>query len=278
MLDDVETLPSTNEDLQRMMEWMQSVIVDPRPDEEVEADETARAAQWVKPNDRLSSFQRVMLYRDQYLIRLGDALKLDYPALARYLGPAHFRTLVHRYLQAYPSRSYSLYRLSDHLVDFIEGCQEVPQQGVCKDLARLELAMAQVFHAPLVPPLSVEAFDAIAGWDRACLVPVPALRMARFTFPVNDYLQSMIENKPLPNMMRRAQWIAVFRSGYDMFRLDMKRHEFRALSALVEGRTLDDALTLAVSGPEAADAVQVSAWIKRWCGLGLFAEARIEKD
>ena len=46
--------------------------------------------------------QRLQIYREGYLRRLAEAIKNDYPALARILGPDAFRSLARRYLAACP--------------------------------------------------------------------------------------------------------------------------------------------------------------------------------
>src|SRR5437764_15139280 len=44
-------------------------------------------SQFIKPNDRLSSFERLQIYNRQYWYRLMDCLCDDYPGLRAILGP-----------------------------------------------------------------------------------------------------------------------------------------------------------------------------------------------
>jgi len=258
--------------MQGLMEWMQGVIVDPRPDDRVEDGESSRAAQWVKPTDNLTSYERVHIYRCQYLIRMRDALKLDYPALARYLKDNRFLALVTAYVQSHPSRHYSLYRLGDNFPEFIARCREQPQRAFCSELARLERAVSQVVKARTGVPLV--ALPPTESWTFTRLVPMPEMQLLTFFYPVNDYFQSTVDNTPPLNLRPRDSWIAVFRMGFEVARLDMRRHEYRALSALVEGNSLHDTITLATTGPDALDAEEIMACFTRWCSLGLFFEAR----
>ena len=46
----------------------------------------AAAAEFIKPNDRLSSFERLEIYNRQYWFRLLDCLYEDYPGLLSVLG------------------------------------------------------------------------------------------------------------------------------------------------------------------------------------------------
>ncbi len=52
------------------------------------------ATGYVKPNDRLSSFERLEIYNRQYWFRLIAAVSEDYPALNAILGPTRFDDLI----------------------------------------------------------------------------------------------------------------------------------------------------------------------------------------
>ena len=50
----------------------------------------AAASEFIKPNDRLSSFERLEIYNRQYWFRLLDCLYEDYPGLLAVLGEKRF--------------------------------------------------------------------------------------------------------------------------------------------------------------------------------------------
>ena len=59
----------------------------------------------------LRAAERVGIYQGMYLPRMLEALESDYPGLAHFLGPRAWTRLVRRYLNAHPSRSYTLNEL-----------------------------------------------------------------------------------------------------------------------------------------------------------------------
>src|SRR6267154_1513091 len=61
-------------------------------------------AEFIKPNARLTSFQRIEIYNRQYWFRLIDILYEDYPGLLGVLGQKRFSRVVEEYLDRYPSR------------------------------------------------------------------------------------------------------------------------------------------------------------------------------
>src|SRR5260221_11545750 len=76
---------------------MQKTWTDGRPTREV-------AAEFIKPNDRLNSFERLEIYNRQYWFRVLDCLHDDYPGLRAILGTKKFTQLATAYLAKYPSQ------------------------------------------------------------------------------------------------------------------------------------------------------------------------------
>ncbi|HXA65995.1 MAG TPA: DNA-binding domain-containing protein, partial [Bryobacteraceae bacterium] len=95
--------------LEKVQRWMLACILGPRTSEETVVSEAARG--WVLPSKTLSAIERLEIYRDMYLPRMEEALAIDYPALKHFLGGQEFMRLVKRYVDVYPSRSYTLNRL-----------------------------------------------------------------------------------------------------------------------------------------------------------------------
>ena len=84
----------------------------------------AVASEFIKPNDRLSSFERLEIYNRQYWFRILDCLYDDYPGLRAVVGERKFMKLATAYLSRYPSDSYTLRDLGNRLEQFL---REEPQ-------------------------------------------------------------------------------------------------------------------------------------------------------
>src|SRR5437016_13857583 len=61
------------------------------------------AESFIKPNDRLTSFERLEIYNRQYWFRVLDCFYDDYPGLRAVLGEKKFTRLAEAYLIRYPS-------------------------------------------------------------------------------------------------------------------------------------------------------------------------------
>ena len=73
------------------------------------------AKSYVKPHDRLSSFERLEIYNRQYWFRVTGSASEDFPALAAVLGSKRFDALVLAYLLENPSTSFTLRNLGARL-------------------------------------------------------------------------------------------------------------------------------------------------------------------
>src|SRR5882762_10028344 len=87
---------------------MQRKWKDGRPMEKV-------AASFIKPNDRLTSLERLEIYNRQYWFRILDCFYDDYPGLCAVLGEKKFMRLAEAYLTKYPSASFTLRNLGSRL-------------------------------------------------------------------------------------------------------------------------------------------------------------------
>ena len=114
---------------------------------------------YVKPNDRLTSFERLEIYNRQYWFRVIGAVSEDFPALAAVLGPKRFDSLVLAYLKENPSTSFTLRNLGAQLAAV---ARRIIRNSVrraiflCSTSRRLEWAYVEAFDGLAVPPLTQE--------------------------------------------------------------------------------------------------------------------------
>ena len=266
--------------LKKTQSWMQTVIMHPGTDQEAVAAKKSQALvstrhfpQLVLPSRTLNSFQRIGIYRDMYLARLREALASDYPALLHCLGDDAFTQLVAGYVQKFPSQSYTLNHLGDRLPIFIRSLRSLRRREFLYDLARLELAISEVFDAPESPVLKPKAIANISpeAWEAVRLKPIEALQLLAFHYPVNAYLQSFRDRSPHPSIRRNNNWVVIFRSSYKLRRLDLTRQGHDLLQSLSSGKPLGKALSLSLSRNRSkVSEVQLFSWFREWVANGLF--------
>jgi len=268
-----------------LQSWMQSVIVHPGPIREALASDDARALlppervrEVLLPSAALVAEERIGIYHEMYLLRMAATLESDYPALAHFLGEARWPTLVRDYVRAHPSRSYTLNVLGRSLAAWLGEAPGVARRGFCRDLARLEWSVVEVFDAEETPRLSAQELETVPphAWDDVRLVPSAALRLVALRWNANEWLDSAKgDDHDHPQPRRRDAWVVVFRQNYAVYRRQLSRPAFRLLSDLAGGLPVGQALAAAavrggVPAPEA-----LTRWFQEWASDGLFARLEV---
>ncbi|HKZ31970.1 MAG TPA: DNA-binding domain-containing protein [Vicinamibacteria bacterium] len=265
-----------------LQHWLQAVIEAPGPVTRALASREAarlvrpgRTRDVVLPSKRLSADARVGVYQAMYLPRMLEALESDYPALAHFLGHAAWQRLVRAYVTAHPSRSYTLNELGRRLPEFV-GRARVPRPAFCRDLARLEWAVAEVFDAPETPSLVERDLAAVAPgeWERARLVPVAALRLVELDHDAGTWLDSLKhETHRHPKVARRRSLLVVYRRNYGVMRREQTPAAFALLRDLVDGQPVGRAVARALGRRAAARLDGADAafrLFREWAAMGLF--------
>ncbi len=259
-------------DLRRTQLWMQRFIVDPDGDASVHRRNRRTAERLVSPSSTLSPVERVAIYRDMYLLRMEEALASDFPALKHHLGDAAFMRLVAGYVEAHPSRSYTLGRLRSRLPGYVRARARVRAKGFVFDLARVELATCEVFDEEESPVLSPEeAAGAAAGLgERTRIRTIRALRLLALRYPANEYLQAFKDGRRSPALRPRPAWLAVYRRDGVVWRMSLERPAFRILGAIQGGLPLGRALR-AGGGVGKGGEERIFHSFRRWASAGLIS-------
>lgn len=227
-------------ELEKIQRWMQTAIIaEPEPS-------AARTRRMIRPSATMAPEERLDVYRGMYLARLNEALRQDYPALAELLGADLFGELVAMYVQQHPSRSYTLNDLGAALPGFLARLEGLPSPGYSRDLARFELALAQVFDEAETEPMTPQAVAAIpeVAWERARLTPVAAFRLLDLDYPVHIHVEAMRQDAGAPRPVRRRKRtrLVVFRRNYSVTWIELSKPAFGVLGELAAGQPLGIAL------------------------------------
>lgn len=279
----VEAGPAVRASLRDLQTWFATVVMHPESVEAGIASTAHLAERVVTPSSQLTVQERLGVYHYAYRARLVECLADDYGVLQKAIGDEAFDALAGAYIIAHPSTAPSLNFFGRHMPAFL-------RTYVTKDfdttfaanLATLEWALVETLHAAAAPTLSLEQLSAVppAQWAAARLPKADTVRVHRFSFPVNAYLQAVRSGNPpdaLPEASPTAT--AIYRSGFIIWRMDLTPVMARLLESLFGGATLGEALSRIETDESDAEAVaeaerSVMAWFREWVSGGFFA--RIE--
>jgi putative DNA-binding protein len=233
----------------------------------------------------ISASDRLSVYANAYFARLHDALRDDFPALARALGAEAFHDLVKTYLMTNPPTRPSLREagasLPQHLATepfagiFARRCE------YAADLASLELALAEAFYAPDARAVTHEELAAVPAdrWPALRFALAPALRVVRCDWPVHEIRERCDAEQDgamwpaAPALAREPTAVRVFRSSERVRYRVIARDESEALAAAAAGETFAAICECVTAVVGEADAARRSAeLLGAWLADGMIAE------
>jgi hypothetical protein len=255
----------------------------------------ALAAQVAKPNDRLTSLERLEIYNRMYWFRVLDSLYDDCPGLRAVLGDRKFMRLAEAYLQKYPSRTFSLRNLPDRMARFIreEPRFTRPHTALCHDIARFEWARVEVWDSASRPLFTTDdLLDSDPAKLRLNLQPY--LQLLDLAYPIDDFMIQVKQREamqrgeasntsvhaPSLRVAKKVRLPGPARTFVAVHRLDgvtyykrLTPEGYRILTAIRRGKTLVQALAAGLPRRATGDlAARVQDWFRTWMSLGWFCQ------
>ncbi len=259
----------------------------------------------IKPNDRLTSFERLEIYNRVYWFRILSALAEDFPGLRAIIGQKRFDALLRAYLTDCPSVSFTLRDLGSRLEAWLsQHPQFTPKnERLALDMVRLEWADIAAYDAAEVPKLSEENLRNQGEDPRFHLQPY--LKLLHLAYPVDDFLlsirhaegdeeeqesdivsnvvlmhapQAPEKRPPLPK--RKKTYLAVHRQDNIVYFKRLDPEGFALLRALQEGRSLSQAIEAAIPWSKRPEGVaeKLHDWFANWASLGWFCRQTRGED
>lgn len=132
------------------------------------------------PNGK-SANRRYDVYRNNVTVSLIDALAAVYPAVQRITGTEFFRAMARFHVRSHPPTSPLLFEYGRDFPDFVEAYDHAQDMPWLADVARIERAWLDAYHAADAAPLSPDRLSAVTPDRLAGLVftPHPATRCLR---------------------------------------------------------------------------------------------------
>jgi hypothetical protein len=252
------------------------------------------ASRFIKPNDRLTSFERLEIYNRQYWFRVLSALSEDFPGLRAVLGERRFDAMAKAYLIANPSRSFTLRNLSARMESWLRKNPKWAgtNQDLALDIVRLEWADIEAFDGKAEPVLRPEDLASAVG-PRLKLAIQPYVRLLSFRYPVDDLLLEVRKEdedtdfasntftehrkrkrvRAVAKLEPARRFLAIHRIDYSVYFRRIEQEEFSILTALRQGKTLGAAVESAFrksAVPQEERPAKVQSWFAAWSALGWF--------
>ena len=188
--------------------------------------------------------KRFSVYRNNVAVSLVEALEAGFPATARLLGEGNFKHIAQGYLRANPPSSPLMMLYGGRFPAYIAQIPSLNKLGYLPDVARLEYAMRQSYHAADATPVAPTALSDL---------PPEALNSARLQFSaavklvMSDWPIHYIRDKALspetavPSDV--AQPVLVTRPEFDPVLTPLTTADAHLMLDLLKGTPLAQAMT-----------------------------------
>jgi hypothetical protein len=194
--------------------------------------------------------KRFSVYRNNVVVGLTETLKDAFSAVHRIVGADFFRAMARAYVMVEPPRSPILLDYGAGFPDFIRQFEPAAGLPYLADVARIERAWTEAYHAPEASPIDPGAFMAIAP-DQLSSVRLalhPSLRILRSQFPALTIWQmNVADGVPAPvDLAAGGEDVLVVRPLADVEVRSIPSGSLEFLQALADGKPVLAALEAAL--------------------------------
>ena len=200
---------------------------------------------------RFPAAQHLQVYRNNVVESLTGALRAVYPVVEKLVGDGFFRYAVHEYLRAHRPCSGNLHDFGDAFAGFLAGFAPATQLPYLPDVARLEWAWHQAFHAADAPVFDLARLSAVPAERHETLrfVLHPSARLLASDFPVVrifEINQEGYDGDARVDLAEGGVRALVIRRGLTVYVEPLAAGEAELLNALAGQQTLGAAVPAAL--------------------------------
>jgi len=202
---------------------------------------------------------RFEIYRRNVQAGLARALEQRFPVVHALVGAEFFKAMAREFVTRHLPTTPLLLEYGRAMPDFIRGFAPAAGVPYLADVAALEVARGEAWHAQSLP------VAAPADLLRPCLTDArlllqPALGLVRSPFPVLAIWEHH-QRADAPPIDWQPQSVAVHRQGGDVVQEALAPPEAAFVAALLAGETLGAAFHSAQHAADGFDATAAFAWL-----------------
>lgn len=198
-------------------------------------------AEQVEASQALSARQHLAIYQRSYIARLQQCMAAQFNALKQALGEQLFFMFTAEYLQANPSKSYTLNNLGEGFADFLRATRPDKDESEQEDwpsfiieLAEFEYLLNVLFDAPELHGYKAASTDT----PDTELFLNPVNQVCEHQYPVCRYFTMLKAQQQVDIPLPEPEYCVVVRHNYRLGMVELKTDlERQLISELARGKT-----------------------------------------
>lgn len=223
---------------------------------------------------------RLNIYANAYRFRLIEALQDTFPALHTLLGDEEMFKLGNAYIDAWPSKHFSIRYFGHQLAHFLDQAESYKAQPVLAEMAHFEWLLRDAFDAADTQSMKLEELQAIEApfWPDLKFTFHPSLQRLDLNYNTPQLWQAIDSGQPPIEIEKNDYplpwciWRKDLRTLYRSLPVD----EAWAMDALRENRTFAAICTGVCEWVDEQHAAsRVAGFIQTWSKEGLISGTRI---
>ncbi len=231
----------------------------------------------VGPDGEVSN-KRFSIYRNNVALSLSDALAANFPVIKRLVGDEFFAALAKAFIAQHSAKVPMLFAYGDEFAVFLERFEPVAEFPYLADVARVEFAWLQAYHAADLDILDGQQLGAVAAEEvgNVRFTAHPASWVFRSVWPVGTIVARNQEEGDCSDIdLSQGEDILITRPLLDVETRILPSGGYEFLSALVAGNTLEQAAGAAASLDAEFDlSMQITGMLE----CGVFSAINIDNN
>jgi hypothetical protein len=206
--------------------------------------------------DGLPFDKRLQVYRNNTIISLTEALEATYPVVSALVGEVFFAFAAKSYIVAQPPRVPRLAEYGAEFADFLAGFAPAQSLPYLPEVARLEWAINEAYHAPDDIGLAPQNLSSVSPEQYAALTFTlrTSCRLLHSPYRVDRIRRAHQPGGSLEGLETAGEChLLVYRPAADVELMSLDPAGFALLSKIGGGATLEAAFEAAASEHSAFD-------------------------
>jgi hypothetical protein len=191
--------------------------------------------------------QRLNIYRNNVFHSLSMALADLYPVVEQLFGEDFFKACARSYLQDHPPHTAAMVDFGATFPGFIQDFAPLDPYPWLADVARVELAWHESYHAADTPPMDPNSLRDIPAeqLSNSQLMMLPSVRLIRSAYPVYTIWQAHQQDhgpQETISLDKGEESLCVFRPKFDVLVKPLDTDSMLLLERLYDGISLTEAI------------------------------------